>query len=248
MLDRPAARFRYALGNGLRYVSRPWRQRCISPENATTIFGCSFGNAGWHHLRRTLHQLDSRPDLVSAESVLGCYLERFCPVSISTLAGVVDEEPLPLFVYPWGTFNEGVAENQKNPWSSRFCGPSTTDFIDAEFRRTIKLYAEMRVNGYQPTRFPNSYIGGTWLEAKDGRRRFVVMQGNHRMAVLAHLKVGAVDVRTIPQALAYVRESEITQWPLVVNRRCSTDHARQVFNLFFAENGWHVARLIGQTE
>ena len=111
------------------------------------------------------------------------------------------------------------------------------------YKRQIRLYATMRVHGYQPMRFPNSYIGGTWLEAQDGRRRFVVMQGNHRIAVLAHLQVDKIDVRTIPQALSYVSESAIRQWPLVANGRCSVEHARRVFNLFFSENGWHVAKL-----
>ncbi|NJM33049.1 MAG: hypothetical protein HC848_09665 [Limnobacter sp.] len=115
-------------------------------------------------------------------------MATFCPTSISTLAGVTDEAPLPLFVYPWGTFNDGSSTSNKNVEISRFCGPSQPDFIEAEFQRTLQLYQEIRKNGYQPTCFPHSYIGGTWLEAKNGQRRFVVMQGNHRLAILAHLK------------------------------------------------------------
>lgn len=244
MLDRPVARLRYAAGNGVRRLTRPWLQRPISPEDAVTIFGCSFGSGGWHHIRRTLAEFDSNPAIAPGASSLGRYLANFCPLSISTLAGVGDEEPLPLFVYPWGTFNDGAVQSDKNAWLSRFCGPSTSEFIDNEFLRTIRLYATMRVHGYQPMRFPNSYIGGTWLEAQDGRRRFVVMQGNHRMAVLAHLQAGKIDVRTIPQALSHVRESAIGQWPLVANGRCSVEHARRVFNLFFLENGKHVAKLV----
>ena len=29
------------------------------------------------------------------------FLTKFCPTSISTMAGVTFEDPLPLFVYPW---------------------------------------------------------------------------------------------------------------------------------------------------
>lgn len=244
MLDRPVARLRYTVGNGLRFLSRPWCQRSICPEEATTIFGCSFGDGGWHHIRRTLSEFDANPSTAPAQSSLGRYLERFCPSSISILAGVTGEEPLPLFVYPWGTFNDGAGESGKDAWSSRFCGPSTRVFIDEEFRRTMRLYAEMRLHGYRPMHFPNSYIGGTWLEAVDGRRRFVVMQGNHRMAILAHLRSPRIEVRTIPQALARIREADIARWPLVAAGRCSIDHAQRVFQMFFSESGWHVANLV----
>lgn len=244
MLDRSFARLRYTVGNGLRLVSRPWHQHSIMPQEATTIFGCSFGDDGWHHIRRSLIEFDTNPEIAADATSLGRYLEHFCPSSISELAGVNDEEPLPLFVYPWGTFNDGTAGCDKKALLSRFCGPSTSEFIEEEFQRTKKLYLGMRAHGYQPTRFPNSYIGGTWLEAEDGRRRFVVMQGNHRMAVLAHLKTGHVDVRTIPQALSHVRELDIKQWPLVASGRCSAANAIRIFNLFFSESGWHVARLV----
>jgi hypothetical protein len=78
----------------------------------------------------------------------------------------------------------------------------------------------------------------------DGRRRFVVMQGNHRMAILAHLGAMRIEVRTIPQALTRIREADLARWPLVATGRCSIDHARSVFRMFFSESGWHVAKLI----
>ena len=95
-----------------------------------------------------------------------------------------------------------------------------------------------------PTKFPNSFIQGAWLEANDGNRRFVVLQGNHRLAILAHMRTEPVAVRVISQALGHVREAEIENWPLVANGRCSLDNARRIFNFFFSENGWHIARHI----
>lgn len=245
MLKRPFARLKYAAGNIARLASRPWCQRSIPPGTATTIFGCSFGNDGWHHICRTLAEIDAAPSIRPEETTLWRFLDRFRPTSISSLAGVVDEEPLPLFVYPWGTFNSGDERTDKDPWSSRFCGPSTDAFMVEELARTMRLYAQMKQSGYQPMQFPHSYIGGTWLVAADGRRRFVVMQGNHRMAVLAHLDVRQVDVRTIPQCLAAVRETDIDRWPLVRAGRCSVRHARRVFNLFFEQDGRHVLAVIG---
>jgi hypothetical protein len=244
MLDRRRERLRYGLGNSLRLLTRSWRQYSINPEQASTIFACSFGDNGWHHLRHALTEFDANPSIAPSDSSLGRYLKLFCPSSISVLAGVHDEEPLPLFVYPWGTFSNGSSSSGKDPWMSRFCGPSTSEFVDDEFRRTIILYKEFRVSGYRPTRFPNSYIGGTWLQAEDGRKRFVVMQGNHRMAILAHLGATQIHVRTIRESLPLVCESEIDQWPLVASGKCSIDHARRVFHMFFSCDGHHIRGMI----
>lgn len=244
MLDRPAARLRFALGNSIRLLSRPWLQSDVCMQDATTIFGCSYGNEGWHHICRTLDEYDANPLLEPVASTLGLYLTRFRPQSISTLAGVVDEEPLPLFTYPWGTFTSRSIDTPKDPWTSRFCGPSTERFVEEEYRRTVQLYSEMRQNGYRPAQFPNSFIQGVWLEANDGCRRFVVLQGNHRLAILAHMKIDRVAVRVIAKSLGYVREAEIEKWSLVANGRCSVDNARRIFKLFFFENGWHVAHLV----
>ncbi len=248
MLDLPAARLRYAFGNGIRHLTRPWCQSKIRMSDATTIFGCSYGDQGWHHIRRTLDEYDADPLLESKTSTLGLYLTRFRPESISVLANVIDEEPLPLFVYPWGTFTHRSIDTPKNPWTSRFCGPSTEQFVEEEFQRTIRLYSEMRQSGYQPMKFPNSFIQGAWLEAIDGTRRFVVLQGNHRLAILAHMQTERVTVRIISQTLGHIREAEIEQWPLVANKRCSVDNARRIFKLFFSETGWHVARLIAANQ
>lgn len=245
MMSLPLARVRYALGNCVRLFSQPWRQQNVPPAFATTIFACSFDDSGWHHIRQTLAELDANPHLNVADSTLANFLRDFTPTSISILAGVQDEEPLPLFVYPWGTFNDGATTTIKNAAQSRFCGPSSQQFIADEFARTVALYRQMLVTGYTPMKFPNSFITGTWMEALNGEQRFVVMQGNHRMAVLAHLRFPQIAVRTSSASLPRVRECELESWPLVASGRCSAIHARKIFHLFFKENGWHIASLMG---
>lgn len=239
------ARLHYALGNCARFASSPWLQRSISPDTATTIFGCGFGAEGWHHLRRTLEEYDKDPAINPEVTPLWRFLKSFCPASISILAGVASEEPLPLFVYPWGTFNSGGVSRNKDPMMSRFCGPSSDSFVFEEYKRTIELYKSVSANGYRPYQYPNSFIGGTWLIAADGEKRFVVMQGNHRMAALAHLGYKAIPVRRIRQALPIVRETDLPSWHTVKNGRCSEAHARRVFKFFFEQNGRHVAAQIG---
>ncbi len=173
------------------------------------------------------------------------YLKSFRPRSVSQLVGGTGQ-PLPLFVYPWGTFRCGVLGTDKSAETSRFCGPSEDAFIRDEFERTRSQYLAMQENGYRPTTFPNSFIGGTWLVAADGRRRFVVLQGNHRMAILAHLGCQEIAVRTQPAHLATIRETELEKWPLVIQGGCSEYHALAVFRLFFEESGLHVAERLDE--
>jgi hypothetical protein len=244
MLRKVYARTRYAIGNCWRFATRRWFQDNVTLDEATTIFGCSFGAAGWQHLRLTLQQYDENPCVKVVDTVMAAYHKQFLPDSISTIAGVAHQEPLPLFVYPWGTFKNGAAHSSKDVRSSRFCGPSTDEFIEEEFRVITKLYLKIRQNGYQPTIYPYSYLSGTWLHALDGRKRFIVMQGNHRMAVLAHLGISPIAVRTGNLALQNICESELEQWPLVASGRCDLEHAQKVFRMFFKENGWHIANQI----
>src|SRR5688572_19419777 len=115
MLEALGRRVRYGLGNCARLLSRPWRQWNVEPELATTIFGCSFGAQGWHHLRRTLQEYDADPRIPLQQTTLWQFLTSFIPTSVSELTG--DEPPaaLPLFVYPWGTFACNQVTARKDP-------------------------------------------------------------------------------------------------------------------------------------
>lgn len=244
MPDQFARRLRYALGNIVRFLTQPWCQWIIAPEDETTIFACGFGGNGWHHLRLTLAEIDADPQIEAQDTTLWRFLKDFRPASISELVSNSGIN-LPLFVYPWGTFQKGVLESNKSVEESRFCGPSQDGFVVGEFERIKALYSQIRKNGYQPTKFPNSFIGGTWLARSNGQRRFVVLQGNHRMAILAHLGYTKVAVRTMPGYISLIREKDIKKWPLVQRGLCTESHASEIFNLFFEVSGFHITDRLG---
>jgi hypothetical protein len=237
-------RARYSLGNAWRALSSPWLQREASPGECRSLFAASFGSDGWHHIRATLREVDANPGIGYRDTSLYAFLTRFCPVSISDIADPAGDVRLPLFVYPWGTFRKGEAMTTKDPWMSRFCGPSTDSFIAEEFGRIVDMYAQLKSVGYRPYRYPNSFIGGTWLEAIDGRRRFVVLQGNHRLAILAHLGVQQIAVRSLRGWVSAVREADMNDWMLVRSGQCSIAHAKSIFRLFFNLDGSHLSRSI----
>lgn len=237
-------RARYAVGNSLRWASRSWRQWEISPDEATTVFACGFGSSGWHHLRKTLEQVEVKPDVDPRRTVLWRFLKEFCPTSVFALAGVETVAGTGPFTFPWGGFRPGEVLT-KDPWSSRFCGPSTDDFILAELHRTRELLRTIKSDGYRPTAFPNSFIGGVWLLAEDGSRRFLVLQGNHRMAVLAHLGIPKIAVRALRGHHVFINAREAHSWPMVIAGACTVTDARQMFSMYFRESGWHIAQSLG---
>jgi hypothetical protein len=240
--DQLYRRLRFYAGNSLRAVTSPWKQHQISTEEATTLFGCSYGDGGWHHLRKTLEEYDCDPGIHYRDTTLYTYLTGFTPRNICDVMG--SEETggcnLPVFVYPWGTFKKRETISPKTPQTSRFCGPSTSEFVADEFARTIRQYTSLKRTGYTPWRFPHTFIGGTMLRRSDGTRRFVVLQGNHRLAILAHLGAKRIVVRQWPGYLPVVRERDVARWPLVVDGTCSVRSALAIFGFFFEATGRHV--------
>ena len=149
-----------------------------------------------------------------------------------------------LFIYPWGTFGDGSLQSKKVVENSRFCGPSSDKFISEEFDRIILLYKKLKKEGYKPMKFPNSFIGGTFLRNENGDYRFIVMQGNHRLSILAHLKYSQVSVRMISQAQKSVKEIDINNWIAVKLGYCSSEDAKKFFNFFFKEKGFQIKRIL----
>ncbi len=179
---------RHYIGNVRRFLTIPWQQRNISISEATNIFACSFDSNGWHHIISTLNEYNNNPDVPLPETTLYKYLKNYCPGNILGLAGCNrDSSSIPLFYYPWGMSFRQSGIIEKNVWQSRFCGPSSDEFIEEEYKRIIALYMNMKKAKYRPWRINNSFIGGTFLLRNNGQKRFVVLQGNHRMAVLSFL-------------------------------------------------------------
>jgi hypothetical protein len=235
-------RLRFYAGNSLRALTIPWRQHTLHADDCRSIFGASFGRDGWHHLRKTLEEYDANSRADYRDTSLFAYLTGFCPSSICDLVDWPPDEPrFPLFVYPWGTFRSGETRSSKTPATSRFCGPSSAEFVADEFARTIRLYHAMRETGYRPWGFGHTFIGGTVLQRANGERRFVVLQGNHRLAVLAHLGVDPIRVRDVPGYLRVVREQDAGKWPLVADGTCRLASALRIFHFYFESTGHHIA-------
>ena len=70
-----------------------------------------------------------------------------------------------LFRYSFilGSTSAAEVKKRKNPISSRFCGPSSDEFVIREYQRTISLYNEIKSEGYKPSEYPHSSLGEPFL-------------------------------------------------------------------------------------
>lgn len=234
-------KLRYFVGNFIRIVTVPLFQHKIDIENMSTIFGCSLSDNGWHHIVKTLEEYDKNPYIKVEETTMWLYLKNFTPYNINSCIKKKLNNKLKLFQYPWGWINTNAIN--KDPYESRFCGPSNEEFIQKEFYNTIKLYDIIKKQGYKPLTFPNNFVSGTLLIKKNREKKFIVLQGNHRVAILAHLGLKKIDVRTL-KGVRKVNEKDLKKWPNVINGLCSEKEAKEIFDYFFYNKGLNILEII----
>lgn len=227
-------RLKHAVGSSVRWATKSIYQTSVEPSNAVTIFARSFDRKSKHFIIEFLRQHnDFGKTSVSLRTPVFNFHKNFCPATTGEALGLRLENDLPLFVYPWGVFGTGAMSTEKKVLVSRFCGPSTSEFIHQEEERIVSLKDLLVRDGYAPSRYPNSYIQGVWLVSKSHDRRFVVLQGNHRMAILSYLGYSKVEVRSDMFNVRKVCEVDAKTWPLVKAGIISEDEAIKIFRAFF---------------
>lgn len=212
-------------------------------EICTGYFGFQF--RGWHYLVELLKEYDTNRELQFDKSVIKKFHSHYKPQNgydfVRHYADDVQFCP-PFGIFPWGTF---VADSNvdggaaKDPVRTRFCGPSSDELIKSEFENTIGIFKSIREEGYQPWR--RTFVSGTFLKRNNGDLRYVVTQGNHRMAVLSHLGYESVLVRELPLQYKTINEEDVDSWYYVRNGECSREDALAYFNAYFELSGFEQA-------
>ena len=140
-------KIKFKIKNFINYLSTPQNERVVAPVQCRSIFGSNFGNSHQNHLRRTLIELDSDPNIDYKRTSLHNFLTFFQPSSVCNSLGHNYKE-LGFFEYPWGFFQKNSSKvNIKDIRKSRFCGPSDNSFIKKEFKDFKKLYSAFKKKG-----------------------------------------------------------------------------------------------------
>ena len=213
--------------------------------------GFSFASNGWNYLIAQLREFDRLPALIVEDSILYKFHRLYQPKDMSDLpssAGVDITFKPGLSIYPWGSFN--IKQNEagvriKNAYTSRFYGPSPIELIEKDFNNLKKLYEYIKIHGYRPWRFKNAFIGGVFLEKNNGQRKFVVLQGNHRTAVMAHLGYESIQIRYLKGFYKCIYENDITNWSYVKSGQCTEEDAKIYFDSLFILDGHERAKRMG---
>lgn len=235
------------------YLNR-YSQLCEIPiDICTNLLAFSFAPTGWHYFIETLKEYDQDKAIHFKDTTLYRFYQTYRSEDMFGLLCHPDNTaPIkfrpPFGIYPWGSFiaqskyNGGIA---KNVFTSHLCGPTEDSIIEINYNNLIRLYNELRTNGYRPWSYGKGFIGGTMLERTDGEKRFVVLEGNHRMAALSHLGFTKILARYQPSAFKVIRESEVMEWYYVRNGKCSEREALYYFDLFFKSDGNERASVLG---
>ncbi len=236
----------------LHVYSNRYSQLCDVPlDMCINPMGFSFAPNGWNYLVEQLKEFDREKDLNVKDSILYKYHQRYQPKNMSDLpisAGFQVHFKPGLFLYPWDSFKVEESckgSKAKDAHSSRFCGPSSFALIEKDFLNLRNLYEYMKVHGYRPWYFKNAFIGGVFLERENGQKRFVVLQGNHRTAILAHLGHKKILARYLSGHYKCISEKDIKDWFYVKSRQCNMEDAKAYFDSFFILTGNERAKRMG---
>lgn len=235
--------------NSMRRLNRKWYIAIHRPSVIVEVpidicmnpLGFSFGPGGWHHLVALLKEYDQNPYLHPEESVLYRFYQKYQPLDMGELLDQIGYSPSfrpPFFVYPWGSFKASTyykGATPKNQRNSRFSGPADEWRLNTDFCQTIRLYQQIKKEGYRP--WIRDFIGGVFLQSASGEQRYVVLDGNHRVAVLAHLGMRQVRTAYLKGHFKIIHELEVDEWHYVRNGMCSRADALAYFHAFFQLSG-----------
>ena len=227
---------------GLKIIHSPSHVFEVNVEKCRDKNGFSYVEGG-HYFAETLRQYEKNPQLTYDQSYLRFYYEHFQPANAQERCLWMDGQDHPPLSLGW----------PPDPWSERppkpvreergetrsggnhNMGPNTDKFGKAEFQRIITAYNYLKTQGYRPEFFLDGFITGTLL-VNHNDYRFVVNEGQHRIAALAALKYSIIRCRLNikqPASQQVIYRSSFSQWPQVKQGMYSPTAAQQFFDHYF---------------
>ena len=166
----------------------------VELKKCVDLYGAGYVDDRQHFVEM-LRQYREDPELQYEDSFLKAYYECFQPRNTEETLFVHRGKAPKLrsgwIGLPWfGDKNKKVVfvreRGETRPGGNHHFGPNSDEFGHAEFGRLIRLYELFKKEGYQPELFSDGYISG-YLLSKRGDYRFVISEGQHRVACLAAL-------------------------------------------------------------
>lgn len=166
------------------------------------------------------------------------FLQHYRPRDLGEALGVRLAVAQPLWRFPWDRSESSPA------WVDRLeeCPDILTHFLsrgvpvgrlEQEFGWLVRALGSIRDHGYRPERFKNTVLARKLVRA-DGKKAYLLLDGNHRVAAMAALGYTEVAVSCPPWLV--VREYEVANWVQVRRGTCPPEDARRILGVYFTGN------------
>lgn len=219
----------------------------------------SYAPEGWHPFVATIREMMEHGVTGYEGSVLEAFYDQFQPETIADASTPVGEsaaiEELSQFkaqslFEPWfmrePPFNRPQDPSCQPPGSPMF-GPRSPTEGRRSYARLADSLKSIEQYGYQPARFERGRIGVSLL-LDPPHVRYLVIHGQHRLAVLVAKGVESVEVCIYPGMPPVIHVDDVEQWPYVANGLISADAALAMFRRYFENDGWQVGHRLSSNQ
>lgn len=218
------------------------RRSVTVPISECVHFGAfPYGSRGYNPYESYLIRFSSNKESAREEFVE--FLKFYRPQHMGELLGLELSRWYPNWCFPWTLRLGSSASAERAGWHTNpaDCPDIITHFsprgiprarIEEEFRWLEDVHSSIRVNGYHEN--GTRPVIARRLEAPDGSKAYLLLDGNHRVAALSSLGVAKIRLRFTP--LRTVRLKHLRTWPLVVRGFYQRDDAESIFCQYFRGN------------
>jgi hypothetical protein len=230
----------------------------VDLDKITSPTGFSYHPDGWHPYRAALEEALLDPELPYERSVLSEYYRRFRPTTVqeALLEDLLEPmEPLAswpplliLFKHIWALRRSQVKRILARPGGEKGprqqFGPQLDDEGERHRDRLLAAYDSIRTRGYDPEAFPDGRVTGYFL-VRGENHRFVVLQGNHRLAAMRHVGIERVAASWHPGHPPVIHEHDLDRWTTDRGGVLPPAVAHRLFDKLFTERGDTKAKNLG---
>ena len=139
-------------------------------------------------------------------------------------------EPDNVFRYRCGYWSHNITNHRPTSHSWPGFGPQSHSTCARHAKRLLKLHRNIQRRGLKTNSAPDGLPEAIVLFKSAEDLRWIVTNGNHRVAVASSLGFAKIPVRVT----SVVRYDEIARWPAVQSKIYSEAQARSVFNGYFS--------------
>lgn len=229
--------------NRIRRWLLPWltRPRVVPLNECVHFCGFRYGRDEINPYENYVQALARGWRVADARARFVDFLCHYRPRHLGEALGIELSRPYPLWQLPWEL---PAAEEVTSGWVD---DPSDapdilTHFsnrgilrsrVDEEFSWLEEVFYSIQRDGFRPERAGRP-VQGCELAAENGDRRYLLLDGNHRVSALVALGEHSVSLRCV--RFFPVRESTRLHWPRVQDGSYAPEDARRVFRAYFDGN------------